>query len=560
MDKFQEIKQKISNLIKNIDDLGNKSIKKELESIQISIDDFSKRQYIENSNLTTDIKESPSSTVINKTEEEIKESISVEETQKEDQPVSDSVIIENTEPNILPAINPSEEEIADSKPIEENKIDLEITESLKTNEPHSSTEDLACDNKPPLLINQSKKEHKKTLPTKTMKIFQAKNGMVGQLYSLELTELSLPSNISIEEIRGLEKISLEYSKENSEISGTPSEAGDFEFTMVYSIDETRKLLLDNRQLKLLINPNPRSLWKTLEPPKTELYPKKHFDFFKEFFQDYIVVGGSQRGRSHAHVGTFRDDDFIISAIDEHTLFIAVADGAGSSKYSREGSAIACKKASEVMQHLLKEEKQAFIDAATDFSDNGNEVKIGELSFSMALKVIAETRKNIQTVAEDKDHLLKDYSTTFLFTVIFKLESKYLIIAFSIGDGIIAYINDDKVTLLSNPDGGEFAGQTRFLTMKDALEPDNIKKRIKIEFVDDLSGLYLMTDGISDPKFETDANFSKMEKWKALSKELEENIDLQSNNTEKQFEEWLSFWSKGNHDDRTIAYINQINKK
>ncbi|MBK9225311.1 MAG: protein phosphatase 2C domain-containing protein [Flavobacterium sp.] len=54
-----------------------------------------------------------------------------------------------------------------------------------------------------------------------------------------------------------------------------------------------------------------------------------------------MVVASKRGRSHANVGSFRDDDFAFKDF-ENTGWsvICAADGAGSAKLSREGSKIA----------------------------------------------------------------------------------------------------------------------------------------------------------------------------------------------------------------------------
>ena len=67
----------------------------------------------------------------------------------------------------------------------------------------------------------------------------------------------------------------------------------------------------------------------------------------------------------------------------------------------------------------------------------------------------------------------------------------------------------------------------------------------------------MTDGVSDPKFETDANLQKPEMWDALWNDLQEGgVELIDDNEKSQSQllEWLNFWSKGNHDDRTIAIL------
>ncbi|HBU7061660.1 TPA: protein phosphatase 2C domain-containing protein, partial [Klebsiella oxytoca] len=66
-------------------------------------------------------------------------------------------------------------------------------------------------------------------------------------------------------------------------------------------------------------------------------------------------------------------------------------------------------------------------------------------------------------------------------------------------------------------------------------------------------LVLMTDGVSDPWFETDNGLQNPMKWDTLMTELNPLLsvpDLASS----QLVEWLNFFSPGNHDDRTIVVL------
>ena len=129
--------------------------------------------------------------------------------------------------------------------------------------------------------------------------------------------------------------------------------------------------------------------------------------------------------------------------------------------------------------------------------------------------------------------------------------------YGIGDGVIAHVKSDRVKLLNSPDGGEFSGQTRFLTMSDAVQ--DLGNRMTLAYVDSLEGLFLMTDGVSDPKFETDSQLTNLEIWGNLQGELlNEASNIGDEEIEEWMEEWLSFWSPGNHDDRTIVFVHGFN--
>ena len=83
------------------------------------------------------------------------------------------------------------------------------------------------------------------------------------------------------------------------------------------------------------------------------------------------------------------------------------------------------------------------------------------------------------------------------------------------------------------------------------------QRLRFYIVDDFTALFLMSDGVSDPKFETDANLNNPDKWDTLWDDLKENgVDLIDDNeaSQDQLLDWLDFWAPGNHDDRTIAIL------
>ena len=85
-------------------------------------------------------------------------------------------------------------------------------------------------------------------------------------------------------------------------------------------------------------------------------------------------------------------------------------------------------------------------------------------------------------------------------------------------------------------------------------------RTRFVLIDDMTALVLMTDGISDPKFDTEANLSRRSKWDDLWQDLDRaaGCGAKDEGMEQRLLSWLDFWSPGNHDDRTIVLILQEN--
>ena len=109
----------------------------------------------------------------------------------------------------------------------------------------------------------------------------------------------------------------------------------------------------------------------------------------------------------------------------------------------------------------------------------------------------------------------------------------------------------KVLVESLPYLREFSGQTRFLTMREIFGD---RQRISLAVVPDFTAIALMTDGVSDAKFETDANLRNPQKWRELWEDVRSAALAQAENPHEALLEWLNFWSPGNHDDRTIAFL------
>lgn len=189
-------------------------------------------------------------------------------------------------------------------------------------------------------------------------------------------------------------------------------------------------------------------------------------------------------------------------------------------------------------------------------------------------------KAIEQEAQAQNAPAKDYATTLLAAAVRREGAQTFLATFWMGDGAIAaYGPRGKVRLMGTPDGGEYAGQTRFLD-RNALQDKDFGKRISIGRLQDISAVLLMTDGVSDPRFETDNGLADATKWDALWDEIKPKLDdpgtvlsLQESlqkSDEKLWESlqnrlnehapeiellaWLHFWEPGHHDDRTIAVL------
>lgn len=364
------------------------------------------------------------------------------------------------------------------------------------------------------------------------------------------------------------------------ITGTPTKAGTFELKLKYKYDGCVDDDIPYRKLELIINPDPRDLWKNI-PVDWEHMPEPRYekeDTQKEYVKvtalpdgtpQMDIVAASKRGRSHAQEGKPRDDHFKLYHDDTSNWYvITVADGAGSAKYSREGSRIACDTAVEHCKQMLKETTE-FENAISAYKsstgDNEKESRksVGDYVYRILGAAALKAHKAIDEKARIQQISAKNYATTFLLSITKKFEFGWFIASYWVGDGAICLYDKEKHTakLMGKPDEGEYAGQTRFLTMPEIFKNGKaIYDRLRFCIVPDFTALFLMTDGVSDPMFETDANLNNVDKWDELWNNLlhdkEHPVHLVDDNEQAAQEllDWLDFWSPGNHDDRTIAIL------
>lgn len=354
-------------------------------------------------------------------------------------------------------------------------------------------------------------------------------------------------------------LGLMFDVEMSELHGIPLLAGEFPLTVHFQFDPVLPTApkLHHGVCNLIVNPDPKTLWKNEPSDKNGQYCKEDEDILEISANDGLrMIAASKRGRSHAHVGSYRDDDFCLMQDEESGWrVITVADGAGSAKLSRKGSLLASRIATESVMKALAGEKGRTLDKTIvlfEADPIALQKLISDELYYLFWTAAKEAVHAIDIEAKLVEAVYKDFSTTLIITIHKKVATGHFVAAYWVGDGGVAVYREGKeVTVLGKADSGEFAGQTRFLDAA-MLDSQQLFNRIEKTIVPDFTAIIAMTDGITDPKFETDANIENRDKWDELWSELSPVVE--SANPAPALLNWLDFWSPGNHDDRTIAIL------
>lgn len=394
------------------------------------------------------------------------------------------------------------------------------------------------------------------------------NGFAGKPYKakFDLDQYGL-TDITSYKIAGFEHEGLEYDAETGIVSGIPLNSGDIELTLFYNFEgEPLDAEPNCKKIKLIINPDPKSLWKDIPSDEGAIFAKADNVHELTGFLGKKLIVSSKRGRSHANKGTFRDDDYRYAELESGWGIIAVSDGAGSAKYSREGSAIACSSVTAYFKNHFTVNDAALTDAALILYAEGNttEEKIYDIMYPHVLTAARKALSDIGDAAKKTGSDISDFHATLTFVLVKEHTHGNAFISFGVGDCPAVVI--DKGLKWSKPlnklDVGEYGGGTRFVTMPDILNTKDAENRVNFLLTQGAAYLVLMSDGIYDPKFEVEANLANPEKWKYFFDDLQGSndegikVDINSSNADasEKLSRWMDFWSPGNHDDRTLAIL------
>ena len=455
----------------------------------------------------------------------------------------------------------------------QNKIEitaskLSLFEEFSTKENNSNLVKIIQENQKMIMANWKLKTRIDDIISQQVLL---PNGTVNKKYETKVDFIKLGWNdVIYSEIQGLEETGLDFDNDAEILSGNPLISGDLKIKLLFRIDgEEEESVLNEKTITIIINPDPKSLWKDQESDKNDPFWKEDNVATSTDFLDKKIVIASKRGRSHANVGSFRDDDFAFKSInDTGWNVVAVSDGAGSATLSRQGSKLACEHVITYFENNFTNETLKDFDETIlnhhNKTEEDSSKKISHFVYDNLSKAAWYVHKQLEEFATKSERPLKHFHSTLIFALVKKYEFGYAILTFGVGDCPIGLINKDQteIKLMNWLDVGEFGGGTRFITMPEIFQSDKFHTRFGFKLVEDFSYLMLMTDGIYDPKFVVEANLEKIEKWNEFIEDLqgknEDNckVDFDKDNSEiaSQLSTWMDFWNPGNHDDRTLAII------
>lgn len=280
-------------------------------------------------------------------------------------------------------------------------------------------------------------------------------------------------------------------------------------------------------------------WQELEPTdQNDATPHQSSDIC-ECRDGWKLAAASVRGKLHAHRALWREDSFMLADIeagDGVWSVITVSDGAGSAPLSRVGSRLACAASVESLRVSLAEIEALSNEQETLIADDLPRLR--EALVRCGTDALAAIRQESQA----REKPLTAFAATLLVLARREWNGSQLCAALQVGDGAIALLDANGVTLLGEADHGQHSSETRFLTTG-GVESD-LASRVKFSIKNDLVALAVISDGVSDDYFPEEKRLGEV--FEAIAPLMK------SDNIGEALVKWLGYEKKGSSDDRTLV--------
>ena len=188
-----------------------------------------------------------------------------------------------------------------------------------------------------------------------------------------------------------------------------------------------------------------------------------------FVSRWMTVAAAVPGVSHEKKGESCQDAVHAIRQDGVTV-LALADGAGSVRYARQGAGCATR-------------------CGGDWSSRSFDALWAMEPAEIAISVVQQTLERFQPLARELSAATRDLASTLAFVAV--KQGRY--IAGNLGDGVIGCERQGQLDVLCHPRRGEFANQTYFLTSDFAARCFEIKKGDSR----DVTAFSLMSDGAAE---------------------------------------------------------------
>lgn len=275
--------------------------------------------------------------------------------------------------------------------------------------------------------------------------------------------------------------------------------------------------------------------------------RDHLEICEPALPGWRVLAGTRRGRLHAHHGTHREDAFCHGGDTENGRFwiFCVCDGAGSSRLSRVGAEVTCRRLVAELSRVFHAHADAWAALPSDALKSALETAVEE--------AVRETAGFLATLAAEFYTDPKDFRCTLLLTILYRHGDAELACLSQVGDGFLAGINRQGIARRYGPVAapGGFSGEVNCFVPDEGCALQARPFGI-IPSTANLDALLLCTDGIEDPFYPVETNIGPLFGQFLTGPDAVLTPDPEL--SRQHLAAWLAFEKKGENDDRTAFLV------
>jgi serine/threonine protein phosphatase PrpC len=236
------------------------------------------------------------------------------------------------------------------------------------------------------------------------------------------------------------------------------------------------------------------------------------------------------------------------------MTIAVADGAGSSRWSRIGAEYTCRVAVDHVAAALTRDRAALL--TLDDVD-----ALDALLGAVAATAVGAACDDVRALAARADADPRDFRTTILLATLYCGASERLVTT-QVGDGAIVALGvDGSVRRLGVAENGNYSGEVSCF-VPDEEAGTRASNTVAVD-ASDLCCLLLASDGVEDPFYPVEKKgallFSQLidgvrEPAEHFQRQDSQPSILRDANPSDALLRWLAFERRGENDDRTAVAV------
>lgn len=309
-------------------------------------------------------------------------------------------------------------------------------------------------------------------------------------------------------LEGAAEIGMDFDPDTMNLAGTPTRPGNFFLTLHFVWEGMREQLPGNIVIAFEVEEAQDSYWQNIFPDPNSKFSKS-LEEHKQIDTDHFwLIGASNRGPRHRHLGRHREDDFQIRySKGNGWSVVAISNGHQEAPFARKGSELASKVAEQVVNKRIElyfSQSQEKIENLLQPQGEEAENRLTAFLNYTLTTAIYNAYLYIKRFAASESLPLDQFATTLKLFICYPLGKRgYFFAGTCLGEGAIGLYHDrtHKLELIQDKLPQDDAHGPHLLTNSKITENTKLlNQNISWFLVEDFSYAAVLSEGASQSLF------------------------------------------------------------